>query len=92
MSNVASLQPRLYDAFGSIEILPWVGLSYSLALFASLSLARKIIYLADMRHVYMGGLVTFIAGAAAAGAAPSMAAVIVGRAIMGIGGAVVQQW
>ncbi len=92
MSNIASLQPRLYEEFGRIEILPWVGLSYSLALFSSLSLARKVIYFANMRHVYLCGLVTFIAGAGAAGAAPSMPAVIAGRAVMGIGGAVVQQW
>jgi predicted MFS family arabinose efflux permease len=34
----------------------------------------------------------FVVGAAIAGAAPSMTAVIVGRVIMGLAGACIQQW
>lgn len=72
-------------------MLPWIGLSYSLSFFAVLSLARKIIYCFDMRWIYLTSLVIFIAGAAVSGAAPNMSAIIVGRVIMGLGGALVQQ-
>lgn len=34
----------------------------------------------------------FVVGAAVAGSAQNMTSVIVGRVIMGVGGAVVQQW
>lgn len=44
-----------------------------------------------MRTVFLANLVVFIAGSAIAGAAQSMAMVIVGRIIMGVGGSIVQQ-
>lgn len=56
-----------------------------------LSFARKIIYCVDMQLVYLTSLLVFIVGAAVAGAAPNMSAIIVGRVIMGVGGALVQQ-
>lgn len=91
MSNVANIQPRLYEAFGHIELLPWIGLSYSLANFAFLSFARKITYAFDMKWVYMSHLVIFFAGAAIAGTSQNIAALIIGRIVMGWGGSVVQQ-
>lgn len=91
VSNVANIQPRLYEAFGSIELLPWIGLSYSLANFAVLSLARKITYCADMRWIYLVNMLVFMAGAAVSGSADSMSSVIAGRIIMGVGGSLVQQ-
>ncbi|KAL4744409.1 hypothetical protein BDW72DRAFT_212683 [Aspergillus terricola var. indicus] len=91
VSNVANIQARLYEAFGNIELLPWVGLSYSLANFALISLSRKILFVCNMRWVYIASVVIFMAGAAVGGAAPSIQAVIVGRIIMGIAGAIVYQ-
>lgn len=91
MSNVANIQPALYNAFGNITLLPWISLSFSLAVFAVLSFSRKIMYCIDMKWIYMANLVIFMAGAAVAGAASNMAMVIVGRIIMGVGGAVVYQ-
>ncbi|KAE8382735.1 major facilitator superfamily domain-containing protein [Aspergillus bertholletiae] len=91
VSNVANIQPRLYEAFGNISLLPWIGLSFSLAVFATLSFSRKILYCFDMRWIYIASIAVFMAGAAVAGAAHNMATVIVGRTIMGIGGAVVYQ-
>lgn len=91
VSNVANIQPQLYKAFGSIELLPWIGLSYSLANFAILSLARKITYCVDMRWIYLVNMIIFMVGAALSGAAASMTTVIIGRIIMGVGGAIVQQ-
>lgn len=91
VSNVANIQPRLYEAFGNIELLPWIGLSYSLSNFAFLSFARNITYCFDLRWIYCAHLVVFLAGAVVAGSAEDIALVIVGRVIMGWGGSVVQQ-
>ncbi|KAL5356108.1 major facilitator superfamily domain-containing protein [Aspergillus floccosus] len=91
VSNVANIQPRLYEAFGNITLLPWISLSFSLANFAALSFSRKILYCFEMRWVYLASIIVFMAGAAVAGAAQNMASVIVGRIIMGVGGAVVYQ-
>ncbi|KAH8173500.1 major facilitator superfamily protein [Sarocladium implicatum] len=91
VSNVANIQPRIYEAFGSIELLPWIGLSYSLAFFASLSFARKVLLIFNMRWVLIFFCFVFVVGAAVAGAAPNMTAVIVGRVIMGVAGACIQQ-
>ncbi|KAB8276579.1 major facilitator superfamily domain-containing protein [Aspergillus minisclerotigenes] len=91
VSNVANIQPRLYEAFGDIALLPWIGLSFSLAVFAFLSFSRKIIYCFDMQWIYIVSVVVFMAGAAVAGAAHNLATVIVGRTIMGVGGSVIYQ-
>ncbi|OGM50811.1 efflux pump antibiotic resistance protein [Aspergillus bombycis] len=91
VSNVANIQPRLYEAFGNIELLPWIGLSFSLAVFALLSFSRKILYCFDMQWIYIISIVVFMAGAAVAGAAHNLSSVIVGRTIMGVGGSVIYQ-
>ncbi|CAP96309.1 hypothetical protein E8E15_002468 [Penicillium rubens] len=91
VSNVANIQPALYEAFGNIALLPWTSLSFSLAVFAVLSLSRKILYFVDMKWIYIANVVVFMAGAAVAGAAPNLPVVIVGRIVMGVGGAVVYQ-
>ncbi|KAH6895656.1 major facilitator superfamily domain-containing protein [Thelonectria olida] len=91
ISNVANIQPRLYEAFGHIDLLPWIGLSYALANFSVVSLARKLTLAFDMRIVFLVNMLIFTAGSAIAGAAKSMTTIIVGRVIMGIGGSIVQQ-
>ncbi|KAF5016178.1 hypothetical protein F66182_12224, partial [Fusarium sp. NRRL 66182] len=91
VSNVANIQPSLYTAFGNITLLPWISLSFSLAVFAVLSLSRKILYCFDMKWVYIVSIVIFMVGAAVAGSASNFPAVIVGRIIMGVGGATIYQ-
>ncbi|CAI7647005.1 unnamed protein product [Penicillium glandicola] len=91
VSNVANIQPALYNTFGNIALLPWISLSFSLAVFAVLSFSRKILYCINMKWIYIASLVVFMAGAAVAGAAQDLPTVIVGRVIMGVGGAVVYQ-
>lgn len=91
VSNVANIQPVLYEAHGHIELLPWIGLSYSLANFAFLSFARKITYCFNLKWVYCSHFIVFLVGAVVAGAAKNIYSIIVGRIIMGWGGSVVQQ-
>ncbi|RBA11767.1 hypothetical protein FPRO05_14249 [Fusarium proliferatum] len=91
VSNVANIQPQLYEAFGHIEFLPWIGLSYSLANFATLAaFARKIIDVFNIRYVYIISIAVFFVGATLAGVAGNISTVIAGRAIMGIGGSICQ--
>lgn len=92
VSNVANIQPQLYEAFGHIEYLPWIGLSYSLANFATLALARKIIDVFNIRYVYIISIAIFFVGATLAGVAENISTVIAGRTIMGIGGSICQNW
>ncbi|KAG9249963.1 major facilitator superfamily domain-containing protein [Emericellopsis atlantica] len=91
VSNVANIQPRLYEEFGRIELLPWIGLSYSLANLAVLPYSRRMISCFDWRTLYISHLIIFILGAVVAASAPSLSAVIAGRVIMGLGGSVIQQ-
>ncbi|SPJ90329.1 uncharacterized protein FTOL_13210 [Fusarium torulosum] len=90
VSNVANIQPQLYEAFGHIEFLPWIGLSYSLANFATLAFARKIIDVFNIRYVYIISIAIFFVGATLAGVAENISTVIAGRVIMGIGGSICQ--
>jgi MFS family permease len=92
VSNVANIQPQLYEAFGHIEFLPWIGLSYSLANFATLAFARKIIDVFNIRYVYIISIAIFSVGATLAGVAENISTVIAGRVIMGIGGSICQNW
>ncbi|KIA75671.1 MFS transporter [Aspergillus ustus] len=89
--NVANIQPHLYQAFGNIDLLPWISLSYTLSGFAVLSLSRKVTYCFSLRWIYIVCLAIFLAGAAIGGSASSMSVVVVGRIIMGVGGAIVYQ-
>jgi|SRR6478736_7347980 MFS family permease len=92
VSNVANIQPQLYEAFGHIEFLPWIGLSYSLANFATLAFARNVIDVFNIRYVYIISIAIFFVGATLAGVAGNISTVIAGRAIMGIGGSICQNW
>ena len=48
-------------------------------------------YCVDLKWIYLTHVVIFMAGAAVAGAASNLSTVIVGRIIMGVGGAVIYQ-
>lgn len=54
-------------------------------------LVRHLTYTFGLRWLYIANLAVFLLGAAVAGSAKSMEAVILGRVIMGVGGAFVQQ-
>ncbi|KOS20402.1 putative transporter [Escovopsis weberi] len=88
VSNIANIQPRIYEQFHQIQFLPWIGLSYCSATFASFMFARQLTRCIDLRWLSVIGQVIFIAGCAISGASQSMAMLIVGRTITGIGGAI----
>lgn len=84
VSNVAIIQASVYEAFGSIELLPWVALSYTMGAVAVMPMVRGIIEAFDTKVLYAAFYILFIIACTVSGSATSMYAVIVGRALMGL--------
>ncbi|KAI1341350.1 hypothetical protein F5Y15DRAFT_354002 [Xylariaceae sp. FL0016] len=91
ISNVASLQALLYDAFGHVELLPWIGLTYFLCDLAMTPLARKLFQFYEVKFLTILSLLVMISGTALAAAAPNLDCFIAGRALMGFGTALSYQ-
>jgi MFS family permease len=85
VSNIANIQPPIYDAFGHVELLPWVGSAFSgLATCVILLFSRMSAFLPLKRLFIIWQLCLFV-GSVVAGSANSMNAVIIGRALSGVG-------
>ncbi|CAJ2502509.1 Uu.00g099030.m01.CDS01 [Anthostomella pinea] len=91
VSNVANIQAPVYHAFGGIELLPWVGLSYSVCNIAMIPLARKLFHFYDFKVLIVISMFFTMAGTALAGAAPNLNCLIAGRALMAVGASVIYQ-
>ncbi|KAI1506016.1 major facilitator superfamily domain-containing protein [Biscogniauxia marginata] len=91
VSNHANLQIPIYQAFGHIELLPWISPSYSVCNVATIPLARKLTRFYDLKLLGLVSLILIAGGAAVAGAAPNIESVIVGRAITAVGSSIVYQ-
>lgn len=90
-SNVANVQVSVYRAFGHIELLPWLSLSYSLISVAVIPLVRKFTLFCDLKWMGLLSCLLTCAASALAGAAPNIESVIVGRVLMAIGSATLYQ-
>ncbi len=82
----ADVQGSVIDAFGHVEQLAWIGAGFPLGSVSVILLNGVLYSTFNMRWIYIGSLVLFEVGSALCGAAPSMAALIVGRVIAGAGG------
>ncbi|KAK1999213.1 major facilitator superfamily transporter [Colletotrichum falcatum] len=91
VSNIANIQPPIYQAFGNIHLLPWVATGYTATQVCLVPLVRKLAFLGDVKLQMVVYNIIFLVGAAVSGSATSMDSVIVGRAVSGIGGAGVYQ-
>ncbi|KAH7012618.1 major facilitator superfamily domain-containing protein, partial [Microdochium trichocladiopsis] len=89
--NVSNTQVAIYEAFGQIEVLPWVSLAYSLVNAACIPLFRELTRIFELKMLYIIAVVLVMVSAALIGAAPSIKVVIVGRAMLGTGGALSYQ-
>jgi MFS family permease len=69
-------------------VLQWVVSGYSLALAATLLTAGTLADLVGRRRMFLGGLTAFAAASVLCAAAPSALALIAGRALQGLAGAV----
>ncbi|KAK1988392.1 major facilitator superfamily transporter [Colletotrichum cereale] len=91
VSNIANIQPPIYEAFGNVHLLPWVATGYTATQVCLVPLVRKLAFLGNVKLQMVVYTAIFIIGAAVSGSATSMNSVIVGRAVAGIGGAGIYQ-
>lgn len=77
--------PSITDQFHSLGDVGWYGSAYLLTSCSFMLLGGKLYTLFDPKWVYLGALVVFEVGSAVCGGAPNSKALIVGRAIAGLG-------
>ncbi len=86
--NVA--MPRLVGDLGASSAqLQWIVASYTIVFAGLLLTAGSIGDRFGRRHALLAGLATFLAGSVVAATAGSTTALIVGRCVMGVGGAMI---
>ncbi|KLP03891.1 probable DHA14-like major facilitator; ABC transporter [Fusarium fujikuroi] len=84
---IATAIPRISDDFKSLDDIGWYGSSYLLTTCAFQLLFGKLYTLFNIKWVFIAAMVLFEVGSAICGAAPTSEALIVGRAIAGLGSA-----
>jgi len=82
----ADVQTSVYERFGDIENLAWVGLGFPMASVSCILLIGRLYSLFNIKHLINTSILVFEIGSAICGAAPTMNALIVGRVIAGLGG------
>src|SRR5271163_3888512 len=83
---VATALPTIGRTFGDFENLPWVVIAYLLTSTVVAPLYGKLSDIYGRRGMMLVALGVFMAGSAAAAAAPSMPMLILARGLQGIGG------
>ncbi|PQE22355.1 hypothetical protein CJF32_00009316 [Rutstroemia sp. NJR-2017a WRK4] len=84
---VADVQPVIITAFGEVDKLPWLSVAFLLGATATNMVWGKIYTQFNAKWFYVFSVFVFEVGSAVCGAAPSMNAIIIGRALCGVGGA-----
>ncbi|PLN86962.1 MFS drug efflux transporter [Aspergillus taichungensis] len=84
---VANVQPAIVDRFDSLGQLSWVSVAFLLGAASSNLFWGQMYGCFNVKWLYFACVGLFEVGSAVCGAAPSMNALIVGRAICGWGGA-----
>ena len=83
---VATALPTMADSLGDIDNLPWVVTAYLLSGTATTPLYGKLSDIHGRRAMMLIGIGVFILGSIACAVAPTMWALIIGRAVQGLGG------
>ncbi|WP_080794411.1 MDR family MFS transporter [Corynebacterium pacaense] len=78
--------PTIVGELGGVDHMMWVITAYLLAETVMLPIYGKLGDLVGRKSLFIGALVVFLAGSIIGGLANSMVALIVGRAVQGIGG------
>jgi len=84
---VADIIPAIVNHFGSVGKLPWVSVTLLLAAAGTINFWAKMYGQFDPKWLYIVCVTGFEVGSAVCGAAPSMNALIIGRAVAGLAGA-----
>jgi MFS family permease len=83
---VADVQPAIVLEFQSVKQITWVGTGFFLSGTAFMLPFGQFYQVFNAKWLYVASVITFQTGSAICGGAPTMAALIVGRVIAGIGG------
>ncbi|RGP63795.1 major facilitator superfamily general substrate transporter [Fusarium sporotrichioides] len=86
-SVVADIQPSILKSVGGVGKLGWLGIAYTLSSLSTIIFWGKILGLFNVKWAYIVSIRIFGMGSAICGSAPNMDAMIIGRAIAGVGGA-----
>ncbi|KAK5704814.1 hypothetical protein LTR17_021578 [Elasticomyces elasticus] len=84
---VATAIPQITDDFGSLDDVGWYGSGFFMTTAAFQSLWGKAYKYFSIKLVYLLAIVIFEIGSLVCALAPNSAALIIGRAIAGVGGA-----
>ncbi|KAF2209111.1 hypothetical protein CERZMDRAFT_22838, partial [Cercospora zeae-maydis SCOH1-5] len=84
---VATAIPRISEDFKSIEDIAWYGSAYFLTMGSFQLLYGTLYRLHSDRTVYLGALVSFVAGSTVSATARNSRSLIIGRALAGAGAA-----
>ena len=84
---IATAIPRITDQFKSLNDVGWYGSSYLLTTCALQLFFGKLYTFFKIKNVFLTAIFIFEVGSAVCGSAPSSKALIVGRAIAGVGSA-----
>ncbi|KAJ5286817.1 hypothetical protein N7478_002503 [Penicillium angulare] len=82
---VATATPKITDDFHSINDIGWYGSAYMLTSSASQLVYGRIYTIYPAKWVFLISILVFEIGSAVCGAAPSSVALIIGRAVAGLG-------
>ncbi|KAL3483364.1 efflux pump antibiotic resistance protein [Aspergillus germanicus] len=83
---VANIQPDIIDTLGEIEKLPWVSVAFALGGIATDLPWGQVYSHFEHKSLFLGSVLVFEVGSTVCGAAPTLNAFIIGRAICGVGG------
>ncbi len=83
---VSTAVPRILADLGGFGLLSWLFTSYMLASTVVMPLVGKLSDIFGRKLLLVGGVLVFLVGSALCGTAQSMVALIVFRAIQGVGG------
>ncbi|RAL08541.1 MFS general substrate transporter [Aspergillus homomorphus CBS 101889] len=83
---VADVQPNIINEFDSIEKLPWLSVAFLLGSASTNLFWGRAYGQFNPKWIYVLCVAVFEIGSAVCGAAPNMDALIIGRAIAGLGG------
>ncbi|KAJ7454683.1 putative efflux pump antibiotic resistance protein [Mycena latifolia] len=84
---ISTAIPKITDQFNSLDDVGWYGSAYLLATAATQLLFGKFYTFVSIKWVYISAITIFEIGSLVCGAAPNSNALIVGRAIAGLGSA-----
>ncbi|OQE01714.1 hypothetical protein PENVUL_c041G08133 [Penicillium vulpinum] len=84
---IATAIPTITSQFHSVEDIGWYGSAFLLTTCSFQLLFGKLYTLLSLKWTFVGAVLIFEAGSAICGASPNSVALIIGRAIAGIGGA-----